>query len=54
VTRLVLVLGLVAFGTAVSLGVRERVEPAAAIGVERDDPEALAEIRGAQVTQAAG
>ncbi len=53
-TRLVLVLGLVAFGTVVSLGVRERVEPAAAPGVDRDDPKALAEIRGAQVTQAAG
>ncbi|HIE93039.1 MAG TPA: hypothetical protein EYQ83_09305 [Acidobacteria bacterium] len=53
-TRLILVLGLVAFGTVVSLGVRERVEPAAAIGVDRDDPTALAEIRGAQVTQAAG
>ena len=53
-TRLVLVLGLVAFGTVVSLGVRERVAPAAATGVDRDDPKALAEIRGAQVTQAAG
>lgn len=36
------------------LGVGERLAPAAAVGVARDDPTALAEIRGAQITQAAG
>lgn len=52
--RVVLVLGLVAFGTVVFLGVGERLDPAVAVGVDRDDPAALAEIRGAQITQAAG
>jgi lipopolysaccharide export system protein LptA len=48
------VLGLVGFGTVVFLGVGERLDPAAAVSVDRDDPTALAEIRGAQITQAAG
>lgn len=47
-------LGLVGFGTVVFLGVGERLDPAAAVSVARDDPTALAEIRGAQITQAAG
>ena len=52
--RVGLVLGLVGFGTIVFRAVGERVEPTAALGVDRDDPTALAEIRGAQITQAAG
>ena len=52
--RVGLVLGLVGFGTVVFLGVGERLDPAAAVSVDRDDPTALAEIRGAQITQAAG
>ena len=52
--RVGLVLGLVGFGTVVFLGVGERLDPAAAVSVARDDPTALAEIRGAQITQAAG
>ena len=47
-------LGLVGFGTIVFRAVGERVEPAAVLAVDRDDPKALAEIRGAHITQAAG
>ncbi|MDA1092699.1 MAG: hypothetical protein O3A25_05450 [Acidobacteria bacterium] len=52
--RVGLVLGLIGFGTIVFRAVGERVEPGATTAVDRDDPKALAEIRGAVITQAAG
>ena len=41
-----------AFGVAVFLGIRDRVAPARAVVVERADPEALIESRGARIVQA--
>ena len=41
VARLGLLIGLVAFGTVVFSGVRERTEPAARRGIDRLDPEAI-------------
>ncbi len=42
----------VVFGVAVSLGIRDRAAPARAVVVERTDPEALIESRGARIVQA--
>ena len=53
--RIGLAIGLIAFGSAVFLGVRERAEPAAArAGIDRADPDAVIESTGAEFVQTAG
>lgn len=52
--RLGLAAGLIGFGAVVFLGVRQRVEPVAARGVDRADPDAVIEIQNAEITQSAG
>ena len=52
--RLGLAAGLIGFGAVVFLGVRQRVEPVAARGVDRSDPESVIETTNAEITQSAG
>ena len=52
--RLGLAAGLIGFGAVVFLGLRQRVEPVAARGVDRADPESVIETTNAEITQSAG
>ena len=52
--RIGLATGLVGFGTAVFLGVRERVEPVAARAIDRLDPEAVIDTIGCDMVQDVG